>query len=264
MELRARHNRHMVDFCAHDSRLMGVAIVPLESPELALEELNCAISSGLKAVWVPHHSCGGRSPGHVEFDRFWATLADSGLPFALHVGGSPLQLAPEWANNGKPATRDWMGGGENVRTKDAAVLHQGPETFLSMMVIEGLFERFPRLRGACVELGAGWVPALLTRLDWVVHNWSRVDESIANFKRTPTQQLTDQMAFTPYVFEDIGALIDQSNPDLYLFSTDYPHTEGGRNPIARFEKALGGRSDDIRDRFYSENFLRIFPQARAA
>ncbi len=71
------------------------------------------------------------------------------------------------------------------------------------------------------------------------------------------------MAFTPFVFEDVGALIDRSNPELYLFSTDYPHTEGGRNPIARFEKSLGDRSGAIRDRFYAENFLRVFPEARA-
>src|SRR5258708_22371608 len=63
------HNRHMADFCANDSRLMGVAIVPLEVPELALEELNFAIKSGLKEGWVPHHSCAGSPPGHVEFDR---------------------------------------------------------------------------------------------------------------------------------------------------------------------------------------------------
>jgi uncharacterized protein len=257
------HNRHMAEFCAHDPRLMGVAIVPLEEPQLALEELDFAIKSGLRAVWVPHHSCGGRSPGHVEFDRFWATLAEGGIPFALHVGGSPLQLAREWMNNGRPAERDWMGGGENLRTKDAAVLHQGPETFISMMLIDGVFERFPRLRGACVELGAGWVPALLERLDWVVRNWSKVDKSIAKFQRTPSQQLSEQMAFTPFVFEDVGALIDRSNPELYLFSTDYPHTEGGRNPIARFEKSLGDRSGAIRDRFYAENFLRVFPEARA-
>ncbi len=181
------HNRHMAEFCAHDPRLMGVAIVPLEEPQLALEELDFAIKAGLKAVWVPHHTCGGRSPGHVEFDRFWATLAEGGIPFALHVGGSPLQLAREWMNNGRPAERDWMGGGENLRTKDAAVLHQGPETFISMMLIDGVFERFPRLKGACVELGAGWVPALLERLDWVVRNWSKVDKSIAKFRRTPSR-----------------------------------------------------------------------------
>jgi predicted TIM-barrel fold metal-dependent hydrolase len=57
-------------------------------------------------------------------------------------------------------------------------------------------------------------------------------------------------------------LIDQSNADLYLFSTDYPHIEGGRNPIGRFEAALGDRGGAVRDKFYSENFLRIFPEAR--
>ncbi|HTP76351.1 MAG TPA: amidohydrolase family protein [Rhizomicrobium sp.] len=258
------HNRHMIDFCSHDDRLMGVAIIPLDDPDYALAELDFVARSKLKAVWVPHRPCGDKSPGHVAFEPFWARLAEAGLPFLLHVGGSPLQLAKAWANNGRPATKDWLGGGENVRTKDAAVLHQGPETFISMMVIEGVFERHPKLRGASVELGAGWVPSLLTRLDWVAKHWGRTDATMAAFKRTPAEQLTQQMAFTPFVFEEVGAFIDQSNPDLYLFSSDYPHIEGGRNPIGRFEGALGARSSAVRDKFYAENFLRIFPDARAA
>jgi predicted TIM-barrel fold metal-dependent hydrolase len=76
--------------------------------------------------------------------------------------------------------------------------------------------------------------------------------------------LAQQMAFTPFVFEDVGALIDQSSADLYLFSSDYPHVEGGRDPIRRFEGFLGDRSDAVRDAFYAENFLRIFPGARVA
>jgi predicted TIM-barrel fold metal-dependent hydrolase len=258
------HNRHMAEFCAHDARLMGVMITPLEEPDLALAELEFALKSGAEAIWVAHRAAGGRSPGHVDYDPFWARLVEADTPFVLHVGGSPLQLDKAWTNNGRPPVKDWMGGGENLRTKDAAMMHQAPEMFLSMMLIDGVFERFPRLRGACVELGAGWVPAMLVRLDWVAKIWGRTDSSVASFTRKPSEQLTQQMAFTPYVFEDVGALIDQSNPDLYLFSTDYPHTEGGRNPIARFEAALGNRPAEIRDRFYSENFLRIFPDARAA
>jgi predicted TIM-barrel fold metal-dependent hydrolase len=258
------HNRHMAEFCSRDRRLMGVAAAPLDEPELALAELEFAIKNGLKAVWVPHRACGDKAPGHVAFDRFWATLADAGIPFVLHVGGSPLQLDKAWMNNGRAPVKDWMGGGENLRTKDVAVLHEGPETFLSMMLIDGVFERFPKLRGACVELGAGWVPSLLVRLDWVVQIWRKTDANLAKFTRTPSEQLTQQMAFTPFVFEAVGGLIDESNPDLYLFSSDYPHTEGGRNPIARFETALGDRSEEIRNRFYSENFLRIFPEARTA
>ena len=256
------HNRHMAAFCSHDARLMGVAIVPMDDPALAIAELDFAIEAGLKAVWVPHRPCGDKSPGHVEFDPFWARLAEAGIPFLLHVGGSPLQLNKAWANNGRAPTRDWLGGGENLRTKDVAVLHEGPETFLSIMVIDGVFERFPALRGASVELGAGWVPSLLTRLDWVAKHWSKADKNLAAFTRKPSEQLTEQMAFTPFVFEEVGALIDQSNPDLYLFSSDYPHIEGGRNPIARFETALADRGEDVRDRFYAENFLRIFPGAR--
>ena len=258
------HNRHMAEFCGHDERLMGVAIAPMDDPALAIAELDFAIQAGLKAVWVPHRPCGDKSPGHVEFDPFWARLAESGTPFLLHVGGSPLQLNKAWANNGRAPTRDWLGGGENLRTKDVAVLHEGPETFLSIMVIDGVFERFPALRGASVELGAGWVPSLLTRLDWVAKHWSKADKNLAAFTRKPSEQLTEQMAFTPFVFEEVGALIDQSNPDLYLFSSDYPHIEGGRNPIARFEAALADRGEDVRDRFYAENFLRIFPRARVA
>ena len=257
------HNRHMADFCNADDRLMGVAVVPLDDPALALAELEFALESGLKAAWIPHRPCGERSPGHVDLDPFWARLADSGTPFVLHVGGAPLQLARAWMNNGRAPTKDWLGGGENLRTKDIALLHEGPEQFLTMMVLDGVFERHPTLRGASVELGAGWVPELLRRLDWVVKHWSRNDANLQAWNRTPSQQITGQLAFTPFVFEAVGDLIDQSNPDLYLFSTDYPHIEGGRNPIARFEAALGDRSDAVREKFYAENFLRIFPQARA-
>ena len=258
------HNRHMTEFCSADPRLMGVAIIPLDEPELAIAELEFVLESGLKAVWVPHRACGDKSPGHVAFDPFWARLAETGTPFVLHVGGSPLQLAKAWSNNGRAPTKDWLGGGENVRSKDIAVLHEGPETFLSMMVIDGVFERFPQLRGASVELGAGWVPSLLVRLDWVAKHWGKADKNLASFSRKPSEQITQQLAFTPYVFEDVGQLIDQSNAELYLFSTDYPHVEGGRNPIARFEASLGDRGSTVRDKFYAENFLRVWPSARAA
>ena len=256
------HNRAMADFCSEDSRLMGVGVVPLHEPQLAMKELEYAIKAGLEAIWIPHYASGDRSPGHVDLDPFWKKLANEGIPFLLHVGGSPLQLDKSWNNNGKPPSKDWMGGGENVRAKDMTVMHQGPETFISMMVLDGVFERFPDLRGASVELGAGWVPEMLERLDWVVKSWSKVDKNLIDIKRKPSEQLKQQMAFTPYVFENVKNLMNQSGPELYLFSSDYPHVEGGKDPIGRFETSLGGLDEEIRDLFYTENFLRIFPDAR--
>jgi uncharacterized protein len=257
------HNRHLSEFCANDERLLGVAIIPLDEPERAIAELDWVLDNGLDAVWVPHRPCGDRSPGHVDLDPFWARLAESGTPFLLHVGGSPLQLHKGWSNTGRAAVKDWMGGGENVRSKDAATLHQGPETFLSVMVMDGVLERHPELRGAAVELGAGWVPELVRRLDDVCRIYARVDTNLAAFTRTPSEQIAAQLAFTPFVFEDVGRLITESNPDLYLFSSDYPHTEGGRDPIGRFETSLrsAGVTEEARQKFYVHNFERVVPRS---
>jgi predicted TIM-barrel fold metal-dependent hydrolase len=180
----------------------------------------------------------------------------------FHVGGNPLQLPPQWSNTGRGVTRDWMGGGENVRARDAAVLHQGIETFVSMFVLDGVLEEFPRLKLASVELGAGWVPEMLVRLDQIHHAYSRVDDRLKGFTRKPSEQIREQMGFTPFVFEDVGRLIDHSNDDLYLFSSDYPHTEGGRDPIARFEGCMQNVSREAVDKFNSGNFLKIFSHAR--
>jgi len=256
------HNRAMSDFCSEDSRLMGVGVIPLHDPELAMVELDFAIKSGLEAIWIPHYACGERSPGHVALDPFWKKLSSEGIPFLMHVGGAPLQLDKSWNDNGKPPSKDWMGGGENVRAKDMVVMHQGPETFISMMVLDGVFERHPNLRGASVELGAGWVPEMLQRLDYVVKTWNRVDKNLDDIKRKPSEQLKEQMAFTPYAHEDVGMLMDASSPELYLFSSDYPHVEGTRDPIGKFEKTLINHDESKKDLFYSENFLRIFPGAR--
>ena len=57
-------------------------------------------------------------------------------------------------------------------------------------------------------------------------------------------------------------LIDASHPELYLFSSDYPHVEGTTDPIGRFERFLADRDEHTKSLFYSENFLKIFPEAR--
>ena len=252
------HNRAMQDFTGADERLMGVGAVELDDPQRAVEELDRLLALGLQAVWIPHRDCGGRSPGHDDLDPFWARLQEARVPFVLHVGGDALQIDPVWTNNGRPAPTDWLGGGENVRGKDMTSLHHGPERFVSIMLLDGVFERFRGLTGAAVELGAGYVPAMLQRLDWIHGIWRRTEPELAALTRRPSEQLTEQFAFTPFVYEDVGALIRQSNPDLYLFSSDYPHVEGGRDPIGRFETSLGDLDAAVHDKFYSENFARVF------
>ena len=257
------HNRHMADFCSTDKRLLGVAAISLDDPELAITELDWVLAQGLGAVWVPHRAPHDRSPGHVDFDPFWARLAEARVPFVMHVGGAPVQQSKAWENNGRAPVKDWLGGGENVRTKDAALQHQLPEAFVSMMVLDGVLDRHPGLRGAAVELGSGWVPEMLRRLDWVARTWGRNDANLQVQKRKPSEQIIAQMAFTPFPLEDLGSMLDQSSDELYLFSSDYPHIEGGRDPIGKFESHLAGRDEAVKARFYTDNFLRVVPNAAA-
>jgi uncharacterized protein len=251
------HNRAMAEFCGEDPRLLGVAAIPLDDPEAAVAEVDHALELGLKAVWIPHRPAGGRSPGHDDLDPFWAKIAEAGLPALLHVGGAPLQLSSAWMNTGRPIPTDWLGGGENVRGKDMIGLHHGAETFVGTLVLDGVLERHRTLQIGVIELGACWVPAMLRRLDHIAEIWKKSEPELAGLTRKPSEQITEQMAFTPYPFEDVAALINESNADLYLFSSDYPHIEGGRNPLGRFGTSLDGFADDVLEKFYSANLGRV-------
>ncbi len=39
-----------------------------------------------------------------------------------------------------------------------------------------------------------------------------------------------------------------------MFSSDYPHIEGGRNPLKRFELSTPNLSEAAKERFYATNF----------
>ena len=91
-------------------------------------------------------------------------------------------------------------------------LHHGAETFVGTMVLDGVLERHRGLRVGVIELGAGWVPAMLRRLDQIAEIWKRSEPELAALQRTPSAQITEQMGFTPYPFEDVGALLPGVEP----------------------------------------------------
>ncbi len=45
--------------------------------------------------------------------------------------------------------------------------------------------------------------------------------------------------------------------ELFLFSSDYPHPEGGHDPLGRFERSMDGISEAAKERFYSANFAHM-------
>lgn len=63
----------------------------------------------------------------------------------------------------------------------------------------------------------------------------------------------------PYPFENVAQLVRESFPELYLFSSDYPHAEGGRDPIGRFERVTEPLSEGQRAQFFYQNFETLYP-----
>ena len=249
-------NRGMVDFCSSDPRMLPVGYLPLTDPDRALALAKEAVELGSRALWVPSDAPGDISPAHTDFYPIWSVLQEAKIPMVLHVGGGAL-LPKEYHRNGRPMPNDWTGGGENLRMKDFPVLHQSPERFLACMVLDGIFERFPGLHCGAIELGAAWVPALMQHVDAAAHNFGKFEPSVKEFSLKPSEYLRRQVRFTPLVFEDVEWLIESAGPELFLFSTDYPHPEGGRDPFGRFEASLGKFGVSERSQFYAENFLHM-------
>jgi uncharacterized protein len=245
-------NRAMVSFCAPDPRLKAVGFLPLADPALALVALEEALADGVAAIWVPSDAPGDFSPTHVDLDPVWARLAQAGVPFVLHVGGGRL-LPKAFHNNGMPRPQDWLGGGENLRSKDFPVVHHSPERFLACMTLDGVFERHPNLRGAAIELGASWVPALLRNVDHAHRSFAKFEPTLRELPLMPSEYLRRQVRFTPFPFEDTTWLLEQCGPELFMFSTDYPHPEGGRHPFEIFGEALSSFDDQAREMFFWRN-----------
>jgi hypothetical protein len=102
---------------------------------------------------------------------------------------------------------------------------------------------------------------MIRRLDHAAAIWSRSEPRLAGMSRRPSEQIAAQLRFTPYPFEDVGELVRESCAELYLFSSDYPHAEGGRDPIGRFMRTTATLSDGERHRFFAGNFADLYPNA---
>jgi predicted TIM-barrel fold metal-dependent hydrolase len=85
--------------------------------------------------------------------------------------------------------------------------------------------------------------------------FGRTESRIGGLSLRPVEYARRQIRVTPYPTEDVGRLIERCGPEMFLFSSDFPHVEGGRNPLKRFETSLQGRSDREKDAFYARNFL---------
>jgi predicted TIM-barrel fold metal-dependent hydrolase len=258
------HNRAMAEFCSVDRRLLAVGYVPLADLERAGPAAEEAIRLGAKALMIPSACPRGHSPSHVKLDPLWALAEEAGLPVVFHVGGGGKLLSSDYFANGLPPVPDFHGGAENFRSVDFMAIPHPPMLTLSTMILDGVLDRFPRLRIGVIEQGAVWVPSWMRAMDGAAEAFRKNEERLKKLALRPSEYVRRQVRVTPYPFEPVGWIVEQAGEEVCLFSTDWPHVEGGRNPIRRFEGSMQGLPPRAIDRFYRTNFEDLMGTGLAA
>jgi uncharacterized protein len=251
------HNRGMVEFCAVDRRLLPTCYVPLADFDRAAAMAQEAVEMGAAALLLASGCPPGHSPSHRSLDRVWSIAQDADLPVVFHVGGTGDLIDPAYFRNGLPIPPDFHGGEENFRSVDYMAIPFPPMQTLATMVFDGVFDRFPQLRIGVIEQGAIWVPSWMRQMESAFEAFVKHEERVRSLAMRPSDYVRRSMKFTPYPTEDVGWIVEQAGAETVLFNSDYPHVEGGRRPIERFERSLGDASDAVRQAFYCDNFLEL-------
>jgi predicted TIM-barrel fold metal-dependent hydrolase len=255
------HNRGMIEFCSVDDRLLPTCYVPLADFDRAERMANESIEMGAAALLVASGCPPGHSPSHRELDRVWRRAEEAGIPVVFHVGGTGDLIDAAYFENGLPIPPDFHGGEENFRSVDYMAIPHPPMQTLATMIFDGVLERHPHLKVGVIEQGCVWVPSWMRQMESAIEAFGRHEERLQQLSLRPSEYVRRQVRVTPYPTEDIGWVTDQIGPDILLFNTDYPHVEGGRRPMERFERSLGDRGDDVRRRFYTDNFVDLMGSA---
>jgi predicted TIM-barrel fold metal-dependent hydrolase len=255
----AAYNQWLYDYCSADtSRLIGVGLVPLQDPALAIKEMErCVNEFGFRAVMIrPAPYIENHKLNEVIYDPFWDAAAQLGCPVGVH----PFSFADMPWN---VVTRLGLQDDAFGHPDKGLALRQGLGNALDVMVAMGWFvaggicERFPQLTVVFLEGSGGWCAPMLERFDHHVEVFgSRYQQSLPSevFKRQcyisfdPDEESLAYTANSKYV----GA-------DRIVWASDYPHPDAKiPGVVGELEEATEGLSDDQRRLIFGENAARLY------
>jgi predicted TIM-barrel fold metal-dependent hydrolase len=214
-----------------------------------------ALALGAKALLIPSRCPRNHSPSHIALDPLWAVAQEARVPVLFHVGGGAPLCSPKYFENGLPREKDFHGGEENFQSIDHMAIPFPPMQTLSTMILDGVLERHPRLMFGVIEQGALWLPGWMRAMDAALDAYGRHENRLKKLTLKPSEYVRRQLRATPYPTEDVGWIVREAGEETVLFSSDYPHVEGGRNPIKRFEESMTELSEVQKQRFYVDNFV---------
>ena len=192
---------------AHPDRFVAIASVALPHPELAAEQLQ----DGVKRLGLRGASIGGHVNGEdlslPKYDPFWAKAAELGVPVFMHPAGAE-NIVKEGALRGRGELGNIIGNPLETTY------------FLSRMIFDGVFDKFPGLRVFAAHAG-GYLPSYLGRTEAACE--FRGNANCAN-KRKPSEILKSQIVIDTMVFSDEGLrhLVAEAGVGQVVYGTDVP------------------------------------------
>ena len=205
------------DYLSANPALHGMALLPLQDPDAAVDELRRAVNElGMKGAMLPANGVG--SP--LGSKQYWPVYAEAerlGCAIAVH-GGSALGL-------GFDALESRPGG--------HALAHpMGVLISLTSMVFNGVFDHHPGLRVAYLEGGVAWLLVALERFDRSYGTHVPFNPRGELLQLDPGQTVADYLV----ALAGAGRLVigcEGEEPDLaravatlgsaFMFSSDFPH-----------------------------------------
>jgi predicted TIM-barrel fold metal-dependent hydrolase len=265
------HNEGLIASAAISDMIRPVPILYGSTPDEIIARAEYFISKGIKAVWLfpAGELPGDRSPAHSDLDPLWKLCAEADCAITVHVAGDGNFLATDrWQD--AEVFSGYVRHVELVRSPwFLATLHLASENMLTTMVLGGVFERHPNLRFGVIECGSFWLGPLMERLDM----WYGLQNNLGGFQgsdersepyrleREPSFYMRRNVRVTPFVFENIAEQIQRypGIEDMLCYSSDYPHSEGGKDATRRFFQTLKGMDEKILEKFFVTNGEFLLP-----
>jgi aminocarboxymuconate-semialdehyde decarboxylase len=190
----------------HRDRFVGMATVALQHPDMAAEQLDTGVRKlGLRGAAIGG-SVEGQELSDRKFDPFWAKAEELGVILFMHP-----QQAPGTTQNQRLQGKGGLGNtiGNPLETT----------VFLSHLIFEGVFDRFPGLR-ICAAHAGGYLPSYLGRSDARCRRGPGGDCP----QKPPSEYFKRELLIDTMIFHDDGLrhLVAEVGAGQMVYGTDYP------------------------------------------
>lgn len=241
-----------------NGRLRPTALLNLATIEGAIAEAERVVAGGARAVFIQDGIApGGYSPAAPEVDPLWALLAAARVPVTLHIGGQQGFFGSTAWSEAELLRPGSFSTGEPVGPHMLATMHLAAQNYLASMLFGGVFDRHPELRVGIIELGAMWVGPFVDLLEDRLELSRRLRGAL---QRRPTEVFVNQIRVTPFYWERTARQIERYGmPEVYAFSTDFPHPEGGTDPMGRMGADIEPLGPAAVEAFFVSNAELLLP-----